>query len=49
MGRMQNVEVDSDDIKTIAKFKVIEIMGEKDPYPTLLGYSTMTYPYPIES
>jgi hypothetical protein len=37
VGRLQNIEVDLAGIKTIADFEVIEIMGEKDPYPTLLG------------
>jgi hypothetical protein len=36
-GRLQNVEVDLDGVKTIFDFEVIEIMGEKDPYPALLG------------
>jgi hypothetical protein len=34
---MQNVEVDLVGMKTIVDFEVIEIMGEKDPYPSLLG------------
>jgi hypothetical protein len=37
VGRLQNVEVDLDGVKTMEYFKVIEIMGEKDPYPNLLG------------
>jgi hypothetical protein len=37
VGRLQNVEVDLDGVKTMVDFEVIEIMGEKDPYPTLLG------------
>jgi len=37
VGRLQNVEVDLAAIKTIEKFEVIEIMGENDLYPTLLG------------
>jgi hypothetical protein len=28
---LQNVEVDLDGVKKMAKFEVIEIMGEKDP------------------
>jgi hypothetical protein len=31
------VELDLDGVKTIVDFEVIEIMGEKDPYPALLG------------
>jgi len=31
------VEVDIAKVKTYAEFKVINIMGDKDPYPTLLG------------
>jgi hypothetical protein len=34
---MKNVEVDLVGLKTMANFKIIEIMGEKDPYPALLG------------
>jgi hypothetical protein len=37
VGRLQNIEVDLVGVKTIVDFEVIEIMGEKDPYPTLLG------------
>jgi hypothetical protein len=36
IGRLHNVEVDLDGVKTIVDFKVIEIMGEKDPYAVLL-------------
>jgi len=35
--RLKNIEVDLDGVKTILEFKFIEIMGEKDSYPTLLG------------
>lgn len=31
------MEVNVADVKTIAEFEVIEIIGEKDPYPSLLG------------
>jgi hypothetical protein len=31
------VEIDVVGVKTIADFEVIEIMGDKYPYPTLLG------------
>ena len=34
---MENVEIDVAGVKTIVDFEVIEIMGDKDPYPTLLG------------
>jgi hypothetical protein len=38
VGRLKNVvQVDLDRFKTVAGFKVIEIMGKKYPYPTLLG------------
>jgi hypothetical protein len=37
IGRLENVEIDVVGVKTVADFKVIEIMGDKDPYPTLLG------------
>jgi hypothetical protein len=35
--KMQNVEVDLAGVKTIVDFEVIEIMGEKDLHPSLLG------------
>jgi hypothetical protein len=35
--RVDNVEIDVTGVKTVAEFEVIEIMGDKDPYPTLLG------------
>jgi hypothetical protein len=45
MGRLQNVEVDLAGVKIVVDFEVIEIMGEKDSYPYLLGinwaYKTM--------
>jgi len=37
VGRLQNIEVDLDGVKTVVDFKGIEIIGEKDPYPSLLG------------
>jgi hypothetical protein len=37
IGRLDNVEIDVVGVRTVADFEVIEIMGEKDPYPTLLG------------
>jgi hypothetical protein len=37
VGRLENVEVDLARVKTVVDFEVIEIMGEKDPYPSLLG------------
>jgi hypothetical protein len=37
IGRLENVEIDVVGVKTIAHFEVIKIMGDKDPYPTLLG------------
>jgi hypothetical protein len=37
VGRMEDVKVDVVGVKTIADFEVIEIMGDEDPYPTLLG------------
>ena len=33
---MENVEIDVVGVKTTSDFKVIEIMGDKDSYPTLL-------------
>jgi hypothetical protein len=35
--RLENVEFNVVGIKTVAEFEVIEIMGDKDPYPVLLG------------
>jgi hypothetical protein len=35
--RLDNVEIDVAGVKTIIDFEVIEIMGDKDPYPSLLG------------
>jgi hypothetical protein len=37
VGRLQNVKVSLASVKKIVDFKVIETMGEKDPYPALLG------------
>ena len=37
LWRLQNVEVESVGVKTMSYFKFIEIIGEKDPYPTLMG------------
>jgi hypothetical protein len=37
VGRLQNIEVDLVGFKTVGYFEVIEIMGEKDPYLSLLG------------
>jgi hypothetical protein len=31
------VEIDVAGVNTVANFEVIEIMGDKDPYPALLG------------
>jgi hypothetical protein len=37
IGRLESVEIDVAGVKTIVDFEVIEIMGDKDPYPALLG------------
>jgi len=37
ISRLENVEVDLAGVKTVADFEVIEILDDKDPYPTLLG------------
>jgi hypothetical protein len=37
IARLDNVEIDVAGVKTVADFEVIEIMGDKDPYPALLG------------
>jgi hypothetical protein len=36
-GRLENVHVDIDGIRTFADFKVIEIVDDSCPYPELLG------------
>ena len=35
--RLESVEIDVVGVKNITDFEVIEIMGDKDPYPSLLG------------
>jgi hypothetical protein len=35
-GMLENVEIDVARVKTTYDFEVIEIMGDKDPYPSLL-------------
>jgi len=45
IGRLENVEVYLASVKTTADFEVIEIMDEKDPYPTLLGIDWAFYNY----
>ena len=37
IGRLEDVEVDIAGVKTYTDFEVIDIMGDKDPYPALLG------------
>lgn len=37
IGRLENVEVDVAGVNTYTEFEVIDIMGDKDPYPALLG------------
>lgn len=37
IGILEDIEVDVVGVKTNAHFEVINIMGEKDPYLTLLG------------
>ena len=36
IGRLEEVEVDIAGVKTFTDFEVIDIMGDKDPYPALL-------------
>jgi hypothetical protein len=36
IGRLENVEIDVAGVKTTTDFEVIEFMGDKDHYPTLL-------------
>lgn len=37
IGRLEDIEVNIDGIKSKVDFKVIEIIDDIDPYPTLLG------------
>jgi hypothetical protein len=37
VGRLKNVEIDVAGVKTTTDFEVIEIMGDKDLYPSILG------------
>ena len=37
IGRLENMEIDVAAVKTVSDFEFIEIMGDKDPYPVLLG------------
>jgi hypothetical protein len=37
IGRLENVEIDVVGVNTVVDFEVFEIMGDKDPYPALLG------------
>ena len=37
IGRLEEVEVDVAGVKAYIDFEVIDIMGDKDPYQTLLG------------
>jgi hypothetical protein len=37
IGRLENVEIYVAEVNTVVDFEVIEIMGDKDPYPIMLG------------
>jgi len=37
IGHLEDVEVDITRVKTYANFEVIDIIRDKDPYPSLLG------------
>ena len=37
MGRLSKVPVDIDGVRSLADFKVIEIIDDSNPFPTLLG------------
>jgi hypothetical protein len=37
IGRLENVEIDVVGVNIVVDFEVFEIMGDKDPYPALLG------------
>ena len=36
-GRLENVPIDVDGVRTFADFEVIEIIDDRYPYPMLLG------------
>ena len=42
MGRLQGVTVDIEGASTLADFKVIDIVDDRNPYPTLLGIDWTT-------
>ena len=37
MGRLSNVPVDIDGVRSLADFEVIEIIDDSNPFPALLG------------
>ena len=37
IGRLEDVKIDIAGVKAYTDFEVIDIMGDKDPYPALLG------------
>ena len=37
MGRLSNIPVDIDGVRSLADFEVIEIIDDSKPFPTLLG------------
>ena len=37
LGRLSNVVVDLDGVRSVADFEVIEIVDDSNPYPALLG------------
>ena len=39
IGRLENVEVNLGEVKTVADFEVIHLVDEKDTYPVLLGFA----------
>jgi len=42
MGRLQGIIVDIEGVSTLEDFKVIEIVDDNNPYPTLLGIDWAT-------
>jgi hypothetical protein len=47
VARLEDVEVDVAGVKTIVDFEFIEIMGDEDPYPALLGIDWVYENYSI--
>jgi hypothetical protein len=47
IGRLENVDIDVVGVNIVVDFEVIKIMGDKDPYPALLGIDWAYYNYVV--